>query len=239
MPIRPGGVMNTTNAIRMTHQLIAPATATGCRAAAMLLIRASQVSHCSAVSVANSSVSATCNARAAPRTGATTDGVTGAGAGSSATISSMKPASEPSRGDRRMSDGHTRKVIAQHDHELGGGQRTATEGEEVGFGGRRRQRCPGRPATARPASPSVPPSCEPTSGTSPVAATAGRRDRPFPRCGWVGSSTSTRRGTSAAGSESARCAQAPARSKFGSAGRCSPPEPVCRYPFCAPPPHRR
>ena len=94
MLIRPGGVMNSTNATATSHQLIVTVQGTRCSAEATLLASASQVSHCSAVSVASGTDSSTCAAWVSIGVGRTTRSMT-AGTGSS---SSRCSASEPSRG---------------------------------------------------------------------------------------------------------------------------------------------
>ena len=96
--MRPSGVMKVMNAAAITHQLIVTSHGTPNSAAATLLIKASQVTHCRPVSVASGTVSRTCVSRVNSGVGATTRGVTATGVGFFLSRSSRKPASEPSRG---------------------------------------------------------------------------------------------------------------------------------------------
>ena len=98
MPIRPSGVMKATNATAISHHGVVNSHGSGCTAAATLLISANQVSHCRAVRVASGTVSATWASRAATGVGATVRGSTATCSVCSAAVSSMKPASDPSRG---------------------------------------------------------------------------------------------------------------------------------------------
>ena len=81
MPIRPIGVTNTRNATAMSHQLMCTSHGSGCSCAAMLLTTASQTSHCSAVSVANGTVSITWATRVDAGVGATSRGAAAMGGG--------------------------------------------------------------------------------------------------------------------------------------------------------------
>ena len=84
----------------------------------------------------------------------------------------------------QVGDGHLRVAVPQRGHQLGRGQRAATEGEEIGL----RTRRPAAASTSRhsPAShPVVPPSSGWPRRRRPAVATAARRDRPCPTCGWA------------------------------------------------------
>ena len=84
MPIRPGGVMNTTNAASTHHQFTGDQPRQRDAAPpATLLASASQVTHCSAVSVANGSDSSTCAAWVDTGVGVTIRGSTSIGGSSS------------------------------------------------------------------------------------------------------------------------------------------------------------
>ncbi len=82
MPIRPGGVTNTTKPARIHHQFTGRAHGTSASCAATLLAIASHTTHCMPVNVASGTESATCTAWVSRDTGVTTR-VSTAGGGSS------------------------------------------------------------------------------------------------------------------------------------------------------------